>query len=106
MKTTTNASINRNERHAGIDIGKSTLDLCIYEVDIYRQFSNNSEGIKALAKILAHKHLLNECRVQKLNRQQKAPAALARSHIRFIKVLDKKIKWVNGVRAKAVAEVS
>ncbi|WP_235992303.1 IS110 family transposase [Cellvibrio polysaccharolyticus] len=53
MKTTTNASINRSEPHVGIDIGKSTLDLCIYEVDIYHQFPNNSEGIKALAKMLA-----------------------------------------------------
>lgn len=50
MKTTITASINRSERHVGIDIGKSTLDTCIYEVDIYHQFPNNSEGIKALAK--------------------------------------------------------
>lgn len=192
MKTTTNASINRSERHVGIDIGKSTLDLCIYEVDIYHQFPNNSEGIKALAKmlarykltrilveatggyeralvealverewpvivvqpiqvrqfanaqnlkdktdkldarliaqfgavlrpeirplnskkvryirdLLARKRQLNECRVQELNRQQKASAVLARSHTRFVKVLDKEIEWVNSLLAKAVAEVS
>lgn len=192
MKTTTNASINRSERHVGIDIGKSTLDLCIYEVDIYHQFPNNSEGIKTLTKmlarykltrilveatggyeralvealverewpvivvqpiqvrqfanaqnlkaktdkldarliaqfgavlrpeirplnskkvryirdLLARKRQLNECRVQELNRQQKASAVLARSHTRFVKVLDKEIEWVNSLLAKAVAEVS
>ncbi len=45
MKTTTNASIDRSERNVGVDIGKSTLDLCIYEVDAYHQFPNSLEGI-------------------------------------------------------------
>lgn len=44
--------------------------------------------------------------MQELNRQQKASAVLARSHTRFIKVLDKEIERVNSLLAKAVAEVS
>lgn len=192
MNTTTNRHIARSERNVGIDIGKSSLDLCIYEVDVYHQFPNNSVGIKALTKVLARysltrilveatggyerllvetcverewpvivvqpvqirqfanaqnlkaktdkldsrliaqfgavlkpevrplnskkvryirdllarKRQLNECRVQELNRQQKAPLAIARSHARLIKVLDKDIEWVNSLLAKAVAEVS
>jgi transposase len=192
MKTTSNRHIASNERNVGIDIGKSSLDLCIYEVDVYQQFPNTPEGIKALTKFLARYHLtrilveatggyeralveacverewpvivvqpiqvrqfanaqklnaktdkidshliaqfgavlqpevrplnskkvryirdllarkrqLNECRVQELNRQQKAPLAIAKSHARLIKVLDKDIEWVNSLLAKAVAEVS
>jgi transposase len=48
MNTTTAAHINRNERNVGIDIGKSMLDMCIYEVDIYTQYPNTPEGIRQL----------------------------------------------------------
>lgn len=192
MNTTTNSSIERSERNVGVDIGKSTLDICIYEVDVYHQFPNTAEGIKALTKVLARyaltrilveatggyeralveacaerewpliivqpmqvrqfayaqslkaktdkldahliaqfgailkpearplntkkvrylrdllarKRQLNECRVQELNRQQKAPLTLARSHARLIKMLDKEIEWVNTLLAKAVDGIS
>ena len=53
MNTTTAAHINRNERNVGIDIGKSMLDMCIYEVDIYTQYPNTPEGIRQLLKQLS-----------------------------------------------------
>lgn len=52
MKTTTKAINRSKERHVGIDVGKSFLDICIYELDLYWQEENNPEGIKALIKIL------------------------------------------------------
>lgn len=53
MNTTTAAHINRSERNVGIDIGKSMLDMCIYEVDIYTQYPNTPEGIRQLLKQLS-----------------------------------------------------
>ena len=53
MNTTTAAHINRSERNVGIDIGKSMLDMCIYEVDIYTQHPNTPEGIRQLLKQLS-----------------------------------------------------
>ncbi len=53
MNTTTAANINRSERNVGIDIGKSMLDMCIYEVDIYTQYPNTPEGIRQLLKQLS-----------------------------------------------------
>ncbi len=66
----------------------------------------NSKKVCYIRDLLARKRQLNECRVQELNRQQKAPVAMARSHARLIKILDKEIEWVNSLLAKAVAEVS
>lgn len=53
MNTTTAAHINRSERNVGIDIGKSMLDMCIYEVDIYTQYPNTPEGVRQLLKQLS-----------------------------------------------------
>jgi len=48
MKTTTNARIGNTERHVGIDVGKSVLDVCIYELDKHWQVANTPTGIKGL----------------------------------------------------------
>ncbi len=53
MNTTTNAHIERSERNVGIDIGKSMLDACIFELDIYLQYPNTMEGIFELLKKLS-----------------------------------------------------
>ena len=52
MNTIPKASIGNNERHAGIDVGKSMLDVYIYETDLHWQAENTSEGIKALVRRL------------------------------------------------------
>lgn len=52
MKTTTKAINKGKERNVGIDVGKSYLDIYIYELELYWQEENNTEGIKALIKIL------------------------------------------------------
>lgn len=192
MNTTTAAHIDRSERNVGIDIGKSMLDTCIFELDIYLQHPNTPEGIRALLKklarynltrilveatggyerelveacaekelpviivqptqvrqfgkaqgiiaktdkmdsrliaqfgaimkpevrplnskkvryirdLLSRKRQLNEMRTQELNRQHKAPAILAATHKRLIKVLEKEIEHINKLLTKAVNEVS
>lgn len=192
MNTTTAAHINRNERNIGIDIGKSMLDMCIYEVDIYVQHPNTPEGVRQLLKqlsrykvtrivveatggyeralmeacaekelpliivqpmqvrqfakaqgviaktdkldsrliaqfgavmrpepkplntkkiryirdLLSRKRQLNDMRTQELNRQHKAPALLATTHKRVIKLFDKEIERVNTLLTKAVSEVT
>jgi transposase len=53
MKTTTAAHIDRSERHVGIDIGKSMLDVCIFELDVYLQYPNSAAGVRELLKKLA-----------------------------------------------------
>ena len=53
MNTTTAAHIDRSERNVGIDIGKSTLDVCIFELDVYLQYPNTTEGIRELIKKLS-----------------------------------------------------
>lgn len=192
MNTTTAAHIDRSERNVGIDIGKGTLDLCIYEVDFYAQYPNKPEGVRELLKklsrynltrilveatggyerclveacadkelpliivqpmqvrqfakaqciiaktdkldsrliaqfgavmkpepkplnskkvryirdLLSRKRQLNDMRTQELNRQHKAPTALAATHKRLIKVFDKEIEGVNKLLAKAVSEVT
>lgn len=40
------------ERNIGIDVGKTHLDICIYELDRYWQVENNREGIRALLATL------------------------------------------------------
>ena len=192
MNTTTTAHIDRSERNVGIDIGKSTLDVCIFELDSYLQYPNTADGIRELLKklsrynltrilveatggyerslveacaekelpliivqptqvrqfakaqgiiaktdkldsrliaqfgavmkpevrplsskkvryirdLLSRKRQLNEMRTQELNRQHKAPAILAATHKRLIKVLDKEIEGINKLLAKAVNEVT
>jgi hypothetical protein len=57
MNTTTAAHIDRSERHVGIDIGKCMLDVCIFELDIYLQYPNTTEGIRELTKKLSRYNL-------------------------------------------------
>jgi transposase len=57
MNTTTAAHIDRSERNVGIDIGKSMLDVCIFELDIYLQYPNTEEGIRELIKKLSRYNL-------------------------------------------------
>jgi transposase len=45
-------------------------------------------------------------RTQELNRQHKAPAVLAATHKRLLKVLDKEIENIKKLLAKAVSEVA
>lgn len=192
MKTTTAAHIDRSERNVGIDIGKSMLDMCIYEIDFYAQYSNTPEGVRELLKklsrykvtrilveatggyeralveacadkevplvivqplqvrqfakaqciiaktdkldsrliaqfgaimkpepkplnskkiryirdLLSRKRQLNDMRTQELNRQHKAPAVLAATHKRVIKVFDAEIERINKLLTKEVSEVT
>ena len=41
-----------SETNIGIDIGKHTLDICVYESDLYWQESNTEIGIRRLIKRL------------------------------------------------------
>lgn len=191
MNTTTKA-YNSKERNIGVDVGKSSLDICILELDIDLQYPNTTEGIRQLINkisrynvtrvvveatggyernfvetcaekglpiiviqpiqirqfakaqgilaktdkmdarligqfgavikpearpinskkvryirdLLARKRQLNEMRTQELNRQHKATPALAATHKRLLKTLDKEIADVNKLLTKAVSEVS
>ncbi|MEE8044299.1 MAG: transposase [Thermodesulfobacteriota bacterium] len=56
MNTTAIARIRNKERHVGIDMGKSLLDIYIYELDQHWQEYNTVEGIKQLlAKLNRYK---------------------------------------------------
>ena len=48
MKTTVHTVIKSNDRNIGIDIGKDSLDIYVYELDTHWQESNSFEGIKRL----------------------------------------------------------
>ena len=52
MKTTTNAHIKSTARNVGIDVGKTFLDICVYELDRHWQVENTPSGIKGLLKQL------------------------------------------------------
>ena len=52
MNTTTVARIRNKERHVGIDVGKSFLDVYIFELDLHWQQDNSPEGIKKLLAVL------------------------------------------------------
>ena len=55
MNTTT-SNTNSKERNVGIDVGKSTLDIAIVELNLYWQEANTPEGIKhLLSKISRYK---------------------------------------------------
>jgi len=43
----------RNTKNIGIDVGKLTLDIYIYELDLHWQCKNNTADIKALVVKLA-----------------------------------------------------
>ena len=52
MNTTINANSRKTERNVGIDVGKDTLDIYIYELEKHWQAANTLEGIKQLIKQL------------------------------------------------------
>lgn len=192
MNTTTKAHMRSTERHVGIDVGKSLLDVFVYELDIHWQAENTPAGIKPLVRrlkryqltrvlveatggyerafvevcveqqlpvivvapvqvrqfakaqgilaktdkmdarliaqfgvmmqpavralpskntrvfkdLVARKRQLMDARTQELNRQHKAPAALASTHRRLIKVLDNEIAWVDDRLAKAITHIT
>lgn len=53
MNSTTKANIRNKERNVGIDVGKDTLDVHIYELDKHWQIANTFEGVKALLRQLS-----------------------------------------------------
>lgn len=65
-----------------------------------------SAKIRYIRDLLARKRQLSESRTQELNRNQKAEKALAPSHRRLLKVLDKEIEWVNSRLQKYVSEIT
>ena len=52
MNSMTNANIRSDQRNIGIDIGKDTLDIVVYETDKHWQVANRAEGIKSLMRQL------------------------------------------------------
>jgi transposase len=52
MNTTINANSRKTERNVGIDVGKDTLDIYIYELEKHWQTTNTLEGVKQLIKQL------------------------------------------------------
>lgn len=57
MNTTTQANRRNNERHVGIDIGKDTLDVYIFELEKHWQTDNTGTGIMKLISQLKRYHL-------------------------------------------------
>jgi transposase len=52
MNTSTIASLRNKERHVGIDVGKSFLDIAIFELNSHWQVDNTPAGIKGLMAVL------------------------------------------------------
>jgi transposase len=52
MNTTNQKHINSSDRNVGIDVGKATLDVYVYETDLHWQESNTDEGVRRLARRL------------------------------------------------------
>jgi transposase len=52
MNTTIQKHINSSDHNVGIDVGKATLDVCVYESDLYWQDTNTDEGVRRLVKRL------------------------------------------------------
>lgn len=52
MNTSTIASLRNKERHIGVDVGKSFLDIFIFELDTHWQEENTHAGIKRLVSVL------------------------------------------------------
>ena len=52
MNTTNRDNSKSNERNVGIDVGKDSLDICVYESDQAWPESNTQEGIRRLVKRL------------------------------------------------------
>jgi len=188
----TNSRANTNSKNIGIDVGKSFLDIYIYEKSIHWQIENNAASIRKLATrlsrykvariiieatggyernlattlyerelpviivqpmkirqfanaqgilaktdkidariiaqfgavmkpepralqtpeirhirdLLARRRQLMESRTQELNRNHKATTALARSHARALKFLNKEIEWVDVQLEKCVTKIT
>jgi transposase len=52
MKSTTKVSVGNIERNVGIDVGKDTLDIYIYELNKHWQVDNTLECVKSLVRQL------------------------------------------------------
>ena len=52
MNTTNQKHINSSERNVGIDVGKATLDVYVYETDLHWQELNTDDGVRRLVKRL------------------------------------------------------
>ena len=52
MNTTVNANSKNHFRNVGIDVGKSTLDIFIYELDLHWQIANAEQDIRCLLATL------------------------------------------------------
>jgi transposase len=52
MNTTTNANSNSKSWNIGIDVGKSTLDVFIYELDLHWQVANSAQEVRCLLSTL------------------------------------------------------
>jgi transposase len=52
MNTTNHKHMKSSERNVGIDVGKETLDICVYEADIHWQELNNPIGIRRVVSRL------------------------------------------------------
>ncbi len=57
MNTTNRKHIKSSERNIGIDVGKETLDIYVYETDGYWQETNTEDGIRRLIHRLKRFHL-------------------------------------------------
>ena len=62
--------------------------------------------IRHIRDLLARRRQLMESRTQELNRNHKATTALARSHARALKFLNKEIEWVDSLLEKCVTKIS
>jgi transposase len=52
MNTTNQKHMNSSDRNVGIDVGKDTLDVNVYESDVHWQDANTEEGVSRLVKRL------------------------------------------------------
>lgn len=66
----------------------------------------NDKKARYIRDLLSRKRQLNELRTQEFNRQHKAPAILAATHKRMLKVLDKEIESINKLLTKTISEVT
>ena len=52
MNTTNQKYINSSERNVGIDVGKDTLDVYVFETDLHWQDENTEVGVRHLGRRL------------------------------------------------------
>lgn len=109
MNTTTAVHIDRRERHVGIDIGKSMLDVCIYELGVYLQHPNTLEGIRELLKKLS-RYKLTRILVEATGGYERCLVeACAEKELPVIIVQPTQVRQfakAQGIIAKAVSEVT